>query len=195
MRKQITDVMGTYEVNIKNKPEELINTDNSAIYLNLFDNGEIPNAVRYKLSLCVSDENKQTTDWHCNILNDWEAARWLRQVPQEYRGNPFYKQTQYAIADIKNNHDYFDKRPSAGFFKAPRTKGMEASQRPILPNATAMMFIVKDANPYVYMRFMDYHWDGYLQPNSNSKQNPKYSMCIKSSKKEETVKLDYAEYL
>ncbi len=192
MRKQVTDSMGTYEVNIKNKPQELINIDDSAIYLNLFDNGETENACRYKLSLCVSDENKQTTDWHCNILNHYEAARWLRQVPEQHRDIPFYRQTQYRIAEIKKAIEYFDKKPSAGFFKAPRSKGMESSQRPIIPNATALMFIEKDELPYVYMRFMDMHWDGYLQPSG--KQNPKWGICLKSSIKQETVELDYSEY-
>ena len=193
MRKEVTDSMGTYEVNIKNKPQELIDIQDSAIYLNLFDNGKTENACRYKLSLSVSNENKKVKDWHCNILNHFEAARWLRQVPEQHRDNPFYKQTQYRIVDIKNELTYFDKKPSAGFFKEPRSKGMEASLRPILPNATAMMFIEKDELPYVYMRFMDMHWDGYLEPTG--KQNPKYNICLKSNKKPEpTVELDYSEY-
>jgi hypothetical protein len=192
MKKQVTDSMGTYEVNIKNKPEELIHTDDSAIYLNLFDNGETENACRYKLSLCVSDKNKKITDWHCNILNHYEAARWLRNVPEAYRENPFYKQTQRRIADIKKEIDNFDKKPSAGFFKAPRSPGMESSKRPVLPNATAMMFIEQGEPPYVYMRFMDMHWEGYLSPKGAS--NPTYGICLKSSLKEETVELDYTEF-
>ena len=193
MRKQLTDTMGTYEVNIMNKPQELIDIQDSAIYLNLFDNGEKYNACRFKISLSVSDENKKVKDWHCNILNHFEAARWLRQVPPEHTDNPFYKQTQYRIADIKKEITYFDKKPSAGFFKEPRSKDMEASMRPMLPNAIAMMFIEKDELPYVYMRFMDMYWDGYLEPTG--KIHPKYSVCLKSTTKPEPeVKLDYSEY-
>tara|TARA_R110000796_G_scaffold70400_4_gene160190 strand:+ start:988 stop:1569 length:582 start_codon:yes stop_codon:yes gene_type:complete len=192
MKKQVTDAMGTYEVNIKNKPQELINTADSAIYLNLFDNGESENACRYKLSLGVSDAKKKKTDWHCNILNHYEASRWLRQVPEEHKGKDFYKQTQYQIVEIKKAFDYFDKSPSAGFFKAPRSKGMSADKRPIIPNATAMMFIEKDQLPYVYMRFMDMHWDGYLE--LTGKRHPKWSICMKSSSSEEVVEIDYDEY-
>ena len=192
MQKEVTDSMGTYVVNIKNKPAELIHTDDSAIYLNLFDNGETQNACRYKLSLSVSDKNKKVKDWHCNILNHYEPGRWLRKVPEVYRENPFYKQTQQTIADIKKGIDYFDKKPSTGFFKAPRYKGMESSERPILPNATAMMFIEEGELPYVYMRFMDMHWDGYL--GLTGTRHPKWSICLKSSINPEIVELDYTEF-
>ena len=192
MKKQVTDSMGTYEVNIKNKPKELINIDDSAIYLNLFDNGECVNSCRYKLSLSVSNQNKKVKDWHCNILNHFEAARWLRQVPEPHIDNPFYKQTQYRIAEIKNVSDYFDKKPSAGFFKEPRSKGMENSKRPVLPNATAMLFIESNQLPYVCMRFMDMHWEGYLQ--QTGKSNPKWAVCVKASVEEETFDIDYNDY-
>lgn len=196
MRKQVTDEMGTYEVNIKNKPEELTQVDETAIYLNLFDNGDIENACQYKLSLGVVSPNKEKLDWYCPILNHMEAARWLRQVPDEHRDNPFYKQTQYKIAEIKKSGIKFKKSPSAGFFKAPRSKGMENSKRPNLPNATAMMFIEDGQNPYVYMRFMDVYWNGYLEPlGKTGGRGPKWAACLKTShKQEEVVELDYDEY-
>jgi len=197
MRKRCTDSMGTYEVNIQNKPQELTHVDETAIYLNLFDNGNIENACRYKLSLGVSSPSSSTEnkDWYCPILNHMEAARWLRQVPEQHRDNPFYRQTQYKIAEIKKSGMKFVKSPSAGFFKAPRSKGMENSKRPNLPNATAMLFIEEDQNPYVYMRFMDMWWDGYLEPTGRKGRSPKFAACLKSShKEEEYVELDYSEY-
>lgn len=194
MRKQVTDDLGTYEVNTKMKPQELIDVDGSAIYLNLFDNGENENACRYKLSLAVTDANKKSTDWHCPILNKWEPARWLRQVPDEVKDNPFYRQMQSKLNELRRAGIAFDKSPSAGFFKAPRSKGMAADKRPNLPNAIAMLTIAANDNPLVMMRFMDYTWSGFLEP-TGKKFGPKWSICLKNNyEQDEVEELDYDEY-
>tara|TARA_R110001606_G_C15343005_1_gene646769 strand:+ start:364 stop:951 length:588 start_codon:yes stop_codon:yes gene_type:complete len=194
MKTTVTDDLGTYEINTKMKPQELINTENSAIYLNLFDNGERDNACQYKLSLAVVDENKTSTDWHCPILNKWEPGRWLRQVPEQVKDNTFYRQMQVKLNELRRSEIPWEKSPSAGFFKAPRSKGMESAKRPNLPNAIAMLAIAENDNPLVMMRFMDFTFNGFLEP-TGKKFGPKWSVCLVSSyKPEEAEELDYSEY-
>lgn len=179
MKQEVTDSFGTYTVNTKNKPEELKNA--TAIYLNIFDNEGKKNACRYNIVLSAVNERGKPLDWHCPILNHYEPARWLRQVPENFIDAPFYRQMQAGLNDFKKQDVKFEKKPSAGFFKMPRHKGMPAEHRPNILNAIAFMLKEENETPYVAMRFMDLYWDGYLEETFNNR-GPKWSICLTSSK-------------
>jgi hypothetical protein len=180
MRKQVIDTLGEYTVNIKDKPEEL--TRATAVYLNLFDNGDRENAARYKLTLSAVDQMGNHLDWTCSILNHFEANQFYRSVPISLRDVPFYRQIHETVNAIKKEDCRFVKKPSAGFFRLPRHKGMTAEQRQIIPNALAMLFIEENQPPMVVLRFMDITFHGELCETGNIKRNaPKWSVCLKSN--------------
>jgi hypothetical protein len=178
MKQEITDDFGTYTVNTKNKPDELTNAE--VIYLNIFDNGEKKNAARYKLSLSVVTDTGEYVDWNCSILNKFEPNLFFRNVPEDFKDAPFYRQFHKLINDSKNSGAKFDKKPSAGFFKLPRRRGMKAEQRPIILNAIAFMQMEENCNPFVALRFQDFTWSGEVEPTGNSR-GPKFAVCLKSN--------------
>jgi hypothetical protein len=192
MRTQVTDNLGDYQVNVGNKPQELENA--SAIYLNLFDNGDKVNAARYKLALSVVTDEGEHLDWYCSILNDFEPNLFYRSIPTQLKEAPFYRQVHEFINNLKRSGIIFDKKPSAGLFKLPRKKGMQAEQRKLIYNAIGFMMIEKDALPLVSIRFMDFTWNGELQPTGNER-GPKWSVCLKSNTQEQIDDdIDYADY-
>lgn len=178
MKQEVTDTIGTYTVNTKNKPVELDQAE--TIYLNIFDNGERDNAARYKIALSVVTDTGQHIDWYCSILNKFEPSLFFRSVPEAAREQPFYRQVHKLINDVKKSDMIFEKKPSAGFFKLPRTKGMKKEQRPIIINAIATMFIEKGELPIVAVRFMDFTWNGEV-PETRSSKGPTWSICLKSN--------------
>lgn len=193
MKTQVTDDWGTYTVNTKNKPQELI--DAEVIYLNIFDNGERKNVARWKLSLSVVTDKGEYVDWNCSILNKFEPNLFYRNVPEDFKEAPFYRQIHQLINDAKKSGMMFDKKPSAGFFKLPRRRGMKAEQRPVILNAIACMMMEENSLPYVAIRFQDFTWAGEVEKNeSHSPKAPKFSVCLKSNtgsnQVEEDVKYD-----
>lgn len=192
MKTEITDDFGTYTVNTKNKPEELTKAD--VIYLNLFDNGEKKNCARYKLSLSAGVDGEYY-DWNCSILNQFEPNLFFRNVPDDFKDAPFYRQFQKLINDAKKSDIKFEKKPSAGFFKMPRKKGMKAEQRPIILNAIAVMMMEENHNPFVAIRFQDFTWNGELEPTGNIR-GPIFSVCLKSDTGSNQVEEDakYDDY-
>jgi hypothetical protein len=189
MRKQITDDFGTYETKTKNRiPVE----EAKSIYLNIFDNKERDNACRYKLVLSlVMDDDYQ--DYICPVLNHFEPARWLRSVPDGIKDEPFYRDFHRAINTWKKQDVEFDKFPSAGFFRPKRTKSLQQTQQIMsIPNAIGLMCQMKDEDPFVAIRFVDFAWSGAVKPNEKAK-GPDYSVCIKASATD-LADIDYSEY-
>ena len=193
MRKQVTDNLGDYQVNVSNKPQELENA--SAIYLNLFDNGDKVNAARYKLALSVVTDEGEHLDWYCSILNDFEPNLFYRSVPKQLREAPFYRQVHEYINAVKKEQDLkFDKKPSAGLFKLPRKKGMMVEQRKLIYNAIGFLMIEKNTSPIVMIRFMDFTWNGELESTGNQR-GPKWSVCLKSNTQQQIDNdVDYEDY-
>lgn len=188
MKLEVTDTIGTYTVNTKNKPVELEQAE--TIYLNIFDNGERENAARYKIALSVTTENGEHIDWYCSVLNKFEPGLFFRSVPEAAKDQPFYRQVHKLINDLKNSGMTFEKKPSAGFFKLPRTKGMKIEQRPIIINAIATMFIEEGELPVVAVRFMDFTWNGEVPKTAKSHKGPKWSICLKSNTSGMTAQKD-----
>ena len=195
MRTEVTDELGTYSVNTQNKPQELETAN--AIYLNIFDNGEKENAARYKVVLSVVTDEGKHIDWTCSILNHFEPNQFYRPLPEQFKEMPFYRQIHQTINMAKKDNTGFDKKPSAGFFRLPRSKGMKKEQRKIIPNAIAMLIIEKDKLPLVSLRFIDYTFTGEVEEtNSDNSRAPKWSVCLKSTTQvfDEDVNVDVSEY-
>ena len=200
MRQEITDELGTYTVNTKNALD--FDTATSA-YISLFDNGERKNAARYKviLSLVKESDNGSAVyeDYICPIINHYEPERFFRMVPDEVKDQPFYRQMQSAIKELKSHaHDEqvrFVKSPSMGMFRIKRSKGQSKTGNPVsILNAIAMLHIQEDCNPMVTIRFSGFTWTGHLEEtNSESDAAPTHSFCLKTSDTPST-KVDVSEY-
>ena len=191
MRQEIQDDFGTYAVKTTNR----LQIENAtAIYLNLFDNGEKQDACQYKLVLSLVMSDGKYEDYICPILNFFEPLRWLRSVPEQVRDEPFYRQIQKILKDIKKSDSKFDKEPSAGFFRKKKTKQRQKNEKIIsIPNAIGAMFIEKDDLPFVAIRFVDFAWAGSLEENQNDK-GPKYTACLKSTEYAPEFDDDFNEY-
>jgi len=186
-RKTINDNLGEYEVNTKNA----LDIDGAkSVYVSLFDNGDRKNAARYKVTLAlVNEENGETIyeDYVCPIINHYEPERFFRMVPDEIKDNPFYRQMQSAINEIKkdahNQQLKFNKSPSMGMFRIKRSKSQSKTGEPVsILNAIAMLHIQEDCDPYVVIRFSDFTWSGELQPTgSEHTSSPTHSICVKTS--------------
>ena len=191
MRQEIQDDFGTYAVKTTNR---LKIEEAKAIYLNLFDNGEKQDACQYKLVLSLVMSDGSYEDYICPILNFFEPLRWLRSVPEQIRDEPFYRQIQKVLKDVKKSGAKFDKEPSAGFFRQKRTKTKQKNEKIIsIPNAIGSMFIEKDDLPFVAIRFVDFTWAGSLEENENQ-NGPKYTACLKSTEYAPEFNDDFNEY-
>lgn len=199
MRQEITDALGTYTVNTKNA---LDFDEATSAYISLFDNGERKNAARYKVILSlVKDDNGSAVyeDYICPIINHYEPERFFRMVPDEAKDQPFYRQMQSAIKQLKiHAHDEqlkFTKSPSMGMFRIKRSKTQSKTSNPVsILNAIAMLHIQQDCDPMVTIRFSNFTWSGHLEEtNSESDAAPTHSFCLKTSDTPST-KIDVSEY-
>ena len=174
--KDVTDKIGTYQMKTTNK---LINEDDySKIYFNLFDNGEKENASRYKVNLLFTDDSGNQRTFIAPILNHFEPARWLRNIPVEYREFAFYRQILETNANLKKDPVKFEKKFSAGFFHE------SVEDAPTLNTAIAFGFIEDGTMPMFGFRFWDFTWFGELELSGlNKKNSPKWSKSIKCEAK------------
>lgn len=179
---EITDLLGTTGVSTKTKPFDVEEAE--AIYLHLFDNGDVNDSARYKVSLnFILPQNRAT--FIAPILNHFEPARWLRSVNEQDRQRPFYKQFQEWRRDIRNEFKgvvNFTKEPSAGFFYNQAT-----GHNYPYDCAYAYMLWQEGALPQIGFRFFDYVSNGMYELNENeykgSTAAPAWRFTIKDKPK------------
>jgi len=179
---EITDLLGTAQVNTRTKPFDV--NDAEAIYLHLFDNGNVNDSCRFKVSLNFVLPDHRAT-FIAPILNKFEPARWLRSVNEDDRQRPFYKQFQEWRRDIKNEFKgivKFEKEPSAGFFYNQAT-----GHNFPFDCAYAYMFWAESAQPQIGFRFFDYVSEATYELNENEYKGntsaPAYRFTIKDKPK------------
>lgn len=189
-RKTIKDAIGVYELKTTLKPIDEENA--SAIYLNVFDNGEVENSARWKVNLTFEMKDGTRREFVASILNHFEPARWFdsAKIADEWKEKSFYRDVLVARNELKKAEISFDKKFSAGFFHES-VKGT-TNKKPNMPQAIAYMFKQEDENPVVGIRFFDFavHTETFVNP-SNRKNAPAYSVCLKSNKKEEEYGADW----
>ena len=149
---ETTDKLGTYSIPTDIKPID--ETEAESIYLHVFDNGNVKDSSRYKVSLNFKFKDKRKV-FIAPILNEYKPSYWLRSVDEEVRQENFFQQAVDFKSEVTETFGRnLEKSFSVGFFY-----DQDLGHKSPFDGAYAYMFKEQHEAPLVGFRFFDYAVD------------------------------------